>query len=345
MIFSTLPFFYVAISQFVLILFGIILMILSVIILSRSKRRQKEVEKFLQKLFEEAILTHSSFSLDSVPKKYLKVRSMLKVAESFDKRYKDAHWIEIKVQLAENFLKPATKKWIKSSFWEKRSLLIRSIYLYPTLADKPLIEKMMADSSYFIRMLAAFSAGFLQEVDLTYKLLQKMSQEPYHCHYAYRNAILKGGEKLFDQLLEIYANEKNEEIRSCCLDIFSYRTLPALAPLISKDLDSKNNEIRRNIAKLLVALPSDESVLILQNYLDDPQPSVRAEAAKSLGTLKARSAIDKLSQALSDPVWEVRLNAGLALMQLGREGRLVLESQDWDNDIQAYEMARFLLTT
>lgn len=102
-------------------------------------------------------------------------------------------------------------------------------------------------------------------------------------------------------------------------------------------------EVRIQAAKTMAAGSLAGVTEPLRRALEDPAWQVRAQAARGLGRLRAVEAADELRRALSDPSWWVRLRAALALRQLGRAGREILEDVDPAADQYAADMADYVL--
>jgi hypothetical protein len=337
-------FFLASLLEFGLILGGILAVLFCQFYLFFKKRKKHRTQKTLNELIEKATFNQLPLNLADIPPNCLNIESLLLVLENFNQRFSDQNWQITKFNLVHGYLKPATKNWISSSFWSKRSRAIRCIFLSPQLQDSLALHTFLDDKSYYIRSLAAFAAIALEQPSLTYAVLKRMGSEHKHARYAYRSAILHSQSKVFNQVLDIYKQDPEEEVRLACLDVFSFRVIPHLFSFIQKDLSSHNLDIKLTATQLLANLPDLRAIETLEAYLEDPHWMIRAEAAKNLGNLQARGAINQLEKCLSDPVWTVRLQAGLALKQLGNEGRHILETQDWDLNADAYEIARFLLT-
>ena len=76
--------------------------------------------------------------------------------------------------------------------------------------------------------------------------------------------------------------------------------------------------------------------------LRDHDWRVRAVAARSLGAIGNASAVPRLAGGLRDVRWWVRFRCGLALAQLGDDGRRALDDARRDADRYAGEMATMI---
>jgi HEAT repeat protein len=100
--------------------------------------------------------------------------------------------------------------------------------------------------------------------------------------------------------------------------------------------------IRLSVARALKRHRDPEAEEVLLIALHDHDWRVRAVAARSLGTQGNTSAVSRLAAGMRDVRWWVRFRCGLALAQLGGEGRHALEDAARDTDRYAGEMATMI---
>ncbi|MFN0065978.1 MAG: HEAT repeat domain-containing protein, partial [Chlamydiales bacterium] len=254
------------------------------------------------------------------------------------------HWANIEKLFTKKFLLPWARKNAYKRAWIKRNRCIRIFLLHTEKPDRPLILEKLQDKDFFIRMIAVEAIGELRERDLIAILLKRMAQEPPSCRYIYRNVLLGISFADSDEIKRVYQETNDEQLRLCCLDIFSYKFYGNIHNLLRKDLFSSNVEIRGKVIRILCNIASEEAVDDLMGQLQEEQPLFRTEAIKALGTIRNEKAFDKLIPMLHDQNYAVRLAAAQALLQYKQKGRQVLERQDWDLDPLAYEIARYVLT-
>jgi HEAT repeat protein len=100
--------------------------------------------------------------------------------------------------------------------------------------------------------------------------------------------------------------------------------------------------IRLSVARALKRHRDPETEEVLLIALHDHDWRVRAVAARSLGILGNAAAVPRLAVGLRDVRWWVRFRCGLALAQLGDQGRGALDDARRDVDRYAGEMATMI---
>lgn len=113
------------------------------------------------------------------------------------------------------------------------------------------------------------------------------------------------------------------------------RALRAAVPLATHE----NAAVRAAVARALSRLPGDDSLRTLGTLLRDADAGVREEAAASLGALASPRAVPMLTISMRDPAWQVRRRAGLALAQLGEQGKQAVQVLRSDPDPYVASMA------
>ena len=100
--------------------------------------------------------------------------------------------------------------------------------------------------------------------------------------------------------------------------------------------------IRLSVARALKHHRDPDAEEMLLIALRDHDWRVRAVAARSLGAIGNASAVPRLAGGLRDVRWWVRFRCGLALAQLGDDGRRALDDARRDADRYAGEMATMI---
>lgn len=268
---------------------------------------------------------------------------LLIVLESFDRRFADDKWRAIKHQILTDQRLARARKMTTSRSWIKRNWGIRFLRLAPHIQDEPIILKLLDDPSSLVRIQAAFCAVKLATQPLIRHLLYRMSKESVLGRYPYRDALVRSDKAIFSLVEEIMLQEKDENLKSICLDILSTHVNENLIPVIEDYLFSKNLNNKVAAIKILANFPRKESIHYLTQFLQNKDWQVRAEAARGLGQLMATTSLPDLAKALNDSIWDVRLEAALALKKMGEEGFIILSRQDPDIHLQAYETAQYVL--
>lgn len=335
--------FFVFLMELVLTVFCFFLMCCFRIASNRKKERQKVVGNQLSQVILISLQNKASFNSSILIKNNHNFEDILFVLEAFDRRIADDFWQTIKDSILQNHLLPKAKKMIHSFSWIQRNLAIRCIALNPKLAGEQIIIPFLSDPKYIIRSTAASCAVQIGTEKLIHLVLEKTCQETPLARYPFRDALIQGGPAIFSIIKEIAAKETNPKIRALILDVLSTKVQPDLMPLIIKEIRSKDHESKLAAIKILANFPRDDAANELMYSLNDENSDVRAEASKSLGNISAKQSIPNLSKLLIDPEWWVRLQAALALKKLGSEGKNVLLQQDPDINLQAYDVAHYVL--
>ena len=270
---------------------------------------------------------------------------LLTLLEDYHANFQDEYWDKTENFLTEKYLLPWARLNTHRKRWIHRNHVARIFLLHPEEQDKEHILHLLEDKSFFIRMVAAEALGELKIKATIEPLLFRMSREPKSCRFIYRHVLLKMRLEDSDEILRIYHEAEDEQLCLCCLDILSYRYFGNIYKDIKQDMTSQNSSIRLRIAKILANIATEEATEDLTKLLNDSEPRIRQEALRGLGVIQSKKSFAKVVPMIHDPVYEVRLQAAKTLIHFKKEGRRVLEQQDWDIDPLAYEVARYVLTS
>lgn len=335
---------------FSLLSFEIVLMIVCSLLIVCIKlittivtKRREDIQLRITQYLEEFLFKDEPIENLLLQKNLRYFRDLVEVMEKFDLRFNDDRWIEIKNKVVEDCLLPQTKQFAASFSWFKRQLAARAFLLAPQKANKEILEKLLEDRRYLVRVAAAVCITKRSDFDLFKKVIEVMSKENPLSQFPYRDALLNADQEKFKWIADLLSKETNPEIAAIYLDILSKRYSNNLFPLIRPFVNSTNRECRALAIKALGGIPSLESIDLLMAHLYDSDWEIRAESIMSIQKLYVLKAIPKLELLLTDPVWWVRLQAALTLKEFGREGLNVLISQDKEKSPKAYEIAQYAM--
>jgi HEAT repeat protein len=128
------------------------------------------------------------------------------------------------------------------------------------------------------------------------------------------------------ELLELFEESEDEEMKRYLALVLGYSKDPAAVPLLVEALDDEDSQLRIYALWGLGALGDPSALEPLVAATSDGDAGIRKTAAFALGELGERSAAGELRRLLEDPVADVRWNAALSLARMGdREAVPVLE--------------------
>lgn len=335
--------FIVLVIEIILIVICLTLLIIYYFISIYRKRRYQEVQEKLRELFLNYLTNPTEEQYEKIQHLKEDQRDLLTVLESYDLRFSDEPWRNIKKAILTEDVLKKSRQMTESKSWVKRDIGIRFLKLAIEKEDEPIILRLLDDPHSLVRIQAALCAVKLGTRPLIEQLLHRMTKESVLGRYPYRDALIKSKKEVFVLLENIMKTEKNEEIRFICLDVLSTRVAESLLPVVEEYLQSGHLENKIAAMRILANFPREKSIQHLMQFLSNKDWQVRLEAARGLGILVAVKSIPLLAIALNDPIWEVRLQAALSLKKMGEEGLIILSRQDPDINQQAFETAQYAL--
>lgn len=333
-----------------LLMFEIILMLscsLAIVIIKfitrRAVNRRLQRQEQIGKIIESYLFSAKSLDHIEIPKDLQQFRNLVETLENYDHLFSDQRWYDIKEKIIATYLMPRIGSYANSYSWLKRQLAARCLLLCPKLAEEKLLEKLLNDKRYLVRVAAAVCITETSYKNLFFEMIQKMSKETSLSQFPYRDALIQVSPEKYEWIESLLSSKPNKEISAICLDILSTRYSGNLFPLVQPYVNDSDSTCRTLAIKALGNIPNNESIELLINRLDDSDWNIRAEAILSLQKLYATQAIPKLKILLSDPVWWVRLQAALTLKAFGKDGINVLSTQSKEKEPLAYEIAQYTL--
>jgi hypothetical protein len=335
-----LAFLVIEITLLISLIFSIILKrIFTYYSIRHSLKKQKKLtEIFIQ------FLQYGGAPIPSSHYRLLKsIPDLVIVMETFNHRFKESNWGELKNELAKLYLLPKARKLALSPFWIKRNLAARCFSLAPQHKDEPLIIKLIEDQNFLVRSVASIAAVQLNSQKGIAKILTKMSQETGYARFFYRDILLQASAKAFERIEQIAASSKQPALHLACLEILTGKTTAANLTFLHKDLKSSNAKIRLAAVKVMAANLPKSFIDELMYCLNDPDETIRAEAATGLINFPSKKNREILEKLLQDEDWIVRLSAAKALKRMDPEGVLILRKQKKQHHEDAYAAAQYVL--
>ena len=135
------------------------------------------------------------------------------------------------------------------------------------------------------------------------------------------------------QLLELFQESEDEEMRRYLALVLGYSRDPAAVPLLVEALDDEDSQLRIYALWGLGALGHPSAREPLTAALSDSDPGIRKTAAYALGELGEVGASTELERLLDDPVTDVRWNAALSLARLGDDAAVPVLERMLDREL------------
>lgn len=279
----------------------------------------------------------------SLPKGTYEFKNWVEVLESFEQRFTDERWIDLKKQLIDQYVAKDAKYYVPSKSWIKRQLSARTFLLYPEKATDEEMSKLINDPKHLVRVFAAVAITKLNSRALFYEVLQKMSEETPLSRFFYRDALVQCDQEKFNWMEDLLNKESDPNIIAMILDVLSTRCTSNLLPAIRPYTHSPDRTCRILAIRALGNLSDGESIKLLMEHLEDSDWEIRSESIQGLKKQHVKKAIPQITELLDDPIWWVRLQAANALKSFGAEGRKILEEQDPVTKPLAHEIAAYSL--
>lgn len=326
----------------------ILLILLSMIavrvIQTLRAKKLREHKQNLNLLLDDAILHDRPIDVSKVPEDLKSMYVLLPILEAYNHNFKDAIWKECKERLIDAYLAKDLNKYLQSRQWQKRQEGLRLMALWPEkLFSKDFAVPLLQDKVYLVRVAAAHCLIKTGEHDYVKMVLERMVQESRLSQYPFRDALIQGGPRVFEQLEKIAENDQNPLVVAVCLDVLSTRTNHNLLPLAKQYLHSPDMLCRLGAIKVFESIGGIESTQSITERLMDGDPVIRRTSAKALGRLRAVSSVPQLVLLLQDSDYLTRLNAAIALKEITPEGRDALFGQKPEISRVAYDTAQYIL--
>ncbi len=129
-----------------------------------------------------------------------------------------------------------------------------------------------------------------------------------------------------EELLRIFGEVEDPEIRRYLILVLGYTRDPAAVPVLNAALDGADSQTRIYLLWALGTVGDPGAVPALLDGLADGDPGIRKTAAFAVGELGDPALVGRLEPLLDDQEADVRWNAALAVSRLGSDaGVQVLE--------------------
>lgn len=322
----------------------LVLAIAAIKLITKAVAKKREgIQEQIGKIIDTVLFNGQSVDGVEIPQQLCHFRSLIEALEKYDHLFNDFLWVQLKAKIVNKYLLPHLDSYACSFSWFNRQLAGRCLLLCPEVATEPLLEKLLDDSRYLVRVTAAICIINRSDKNMFYKVVDKMSKETALSQFPYRDALIQANEEKYEWLGSLLSHTTDKAVIAICLDILSTRYSRDLFPLVKPFINDSDHTCRIFAIKALGNIPNQEAIDLLIGRLADSDWQIRAEAIMSLQKLYAIQAIPQLELLLADPIWWVRLQAALTLKILGQQGIAILAAQRPDQQPQAYEIAKYAL--
>lgn len=230
----------------------------------------------------------------------------------------------------------------RSSRWWRRADAARRAGDIARLGDRELLYMLLDDAHAAVQSDATSSLERLLDEAAVGHLLDRLPERPMAVRLQ-QHALLARALPLTTAALmtRLTPTASPRRLKSWITLVETLESVPLLARVGT--LHSHPDPlIRLSVARALKRHRDPEAQEMLLIALHDHDWRVRAVAARSLGAHGDASAVPRLAGGLRDVRWWVRFRCGLALAQLGEEGRHALAAARRDADRYAGEMATMI---
>ncbi len=334
---------YALLTEILIVLFLVLLIPFHRLILHYKKTSREAARKKISEMIIDCLQHKKISAIDESLKKYTSTTTLLATVEAFDRRISEAEWTELKNKIVTVYLLPTARKKATSSSWFKRNFAARCFALTPLKEDESLIFKLISDPVFLVRSVAAIAILNLENKEGIFKIIKQMSCEKGYARYYYRDLLLQGPTNITNFVKEIAESETDPAIHLACLELLTDKSIVIIPHYIKDDLESTNDSIRLQAAKIVARNPQKDTVSILTKCLGDSNSEIRAEATRGFHYFPTNEVFETLQQILSDPVWVVRLQAAKTLKKMGQKGLNILKNQDSLVNKIAYDVAQTVL--
>lgn len=338
---------YIEIALFfevVIILSAMCLSVFLHFLYARRKRRDLRIAGELNRIFTQIVTRQIAYGRELFLIKGVKLPHIVRAIKQMNDKVQGKEWKNLKSSIAREILSPMLPRYLHARKWIKRAYALQTLEMIRDEVSEELLLPFLKDPIPIIRISAVAAAIDIKSKRAINAVIDTMVYEDSFARYPYRDELLNADGDVYQILAERFSEEKDPNVRACCLEILSQKVGFVNLEMLADDLKSENMNLRWWAYRALENYPSKESVELLLKACDDPAWQIQALAARCLGLFGHVIAVPVLEKKLSDDQWLVRLNAALALRLIGQKGVLVLEGiKKGENQIAA-ETADYALS-
>ena len=223
-------------------------------------------------------------------------------------------------------------RYVKDLHDSRKEVRVRAAEALTEVAEPSTVQELvmaLTDPVPEVRIQAAAALARMRDRRSARSLLHQLDREDEWAAHRIGDALARFGSGAVDAMVEYLEGPARYGplvVRSLGL-IGDTKAEPVLTRL----LESENEEVRLRAAAALGKSGSPRSLLDLSQAMHDPAWEVRAQAARALGELMDGQAVTWLRHALTDRSWWVRNNAAASLANLPGGAEALRDAlDDWD---------------
>ena len=229
-----------------------------------------------------------------------------------------------------------------SPHWWRRAEAARLSGEIARLGDRELLHRLLDDPHPAVQSAATASLAPLVDAATVGYLLDRLAERPMLVRLQQFALLTRTLTLAVPALQQRLTPEASPRRLKSWIALVETSVSPELFERVAALHSHPDPLIRLSVARALKRHRTPEAEEVLLIALHDHDWRVRAVAARSLGTLGDAKAVPRLTAGMRDVRWWVRFRCGLALAQLGDQGRGALDDARRDTDRYAGEMATMI---
>jgi len=230
----------------------------------------------------------------------------------------------------------------RSPLWWRRADAARRAGDIARLGDRELLYLLLDDAHAAVQSDATSSLESLLDAAAVGHLLDRLPERPMAVRLQQHALLARALPLTTTALMRRLAPDASPRRLKSWIALVENLESPALFARVGTLHSHPDPLIRLSVARALKRHRDPEAEEMLLIALHDHDWRVRAVAARSLGAHGNASAVPRLAGGLRDVRWWVRFRCGLALAQLGDDGRRALADARRGEDRYAGEMATMI---
>ncbi len=286
---------------------------------------------------------YSSFSLDDITKKLLKIRNTQFIEFIVDRAAALAGKAGTNIQEIYDAT-GITDRYIESlknsNSWKKRAFATEKLGLIGSAKAVPYLIEIIRDTNdedEDVRSVALRALGRIQDRRAIPFLVEALGSPETWLPPRIGEILVNIGNDSVEYLKKELTNFDSESRRGWSAEILGWLNSQEAVQALIESLFDVSPEVRAKTAGALGKIKSDRSIIKLTELLiSEPIPFVRTRISQALGAIGHPSVIHYLVNILKDPEWWVRVRAVEALEQLGEMSipSLLVAMEDHDSEVR-----------
>lgn len=269
---------------------------------------------------------------------------LLPTIQKYDQNATSSKWQEIKNKFL-NKLKPLAEKKYNNRAWYTRMFAAQTFALLPSQeVDEEKLSKLLNDPIPIVRLNAAIVGVKIGTPNLINSIISTIAEYHRPQQTIYIKLFESADPKIATIIVERLKNDSDPKVKTVCYNLLKYLKNTQVADsTILADINSADLELRLSALRFYVYEKNEFNLEFLKQFLKDADWEMRVTAIQLIGDRHVEGAAQLIADCLSDSSWWVRVNAAKTLLSYREEGIHLLERQDPNKDLYAYEAAQHVL--